>query len=295
VVIGFSGGLVNGGANALVADVAGERRGAALTFVGAFFGIGAVGVPFVLSSLADTFSTPAILAVIPAFIALPLALTSISTFPPPKQPRGFPVAEARRLLQDPVLLLMGLMLFLESGMESTVGGWVSILFAEELGVAAEHAPMYLALFWLGLMVTRLVLGALLQGTSGVRVLFVAIALSLASSLVLVSTRSVAAAGAAVFLLGAGFAPVYTLMFGFVGDRYAQLSGTALSIVISIALVGGMLMPYAAGVLGAAYGLRVSFLLVPVSLVLLAALLAVLARRLAAGRVAAPLCVPSELR
>jgi len=63
----------------------------------------------------------------------------------------------------------------------------------------------------------------------------------------------------------------------VGDRYAQLSGTALSIVIAIALVGGMLMPYAAGVLGGAYGLRVSFVLVPVSLVLLATLLGVLGR------------------
>src|SRR5947207_2892773 len=180
VVIGFSGGLVNGAANALVADVGGERRGAALTFVGAFFGVGAVGVPFVLSSLAGTFSTSAILAFIPAFVLLPLMLSAISTFPPEKQPHGFPVAQARRLLRDPVLLLMGVMLFLESGMESTVGGWVSILFAEDLSVAAEHAPMYLALFWLGLMVTRLVLGFLLQNMSGTRVLFASIGVALVS-------------------------------------------------------------------------------------------------------------------
>jgi len=41
----------------------------------------------------------------------------------------------------------------------------------------------------------------------------------------------------------------------------------------------MLMPYAAGVLGGAYGLRVAFVMVPVGLALLATLLAVLARRL----------------
>jgi fucose permease len=291
VVIGFSGGLVNGAANALVADVGGEQRGAALTFVGAFFGVGAVGVPFVISSLSGTFSMPMILAAIPAFVLLPLVLASISSFPPEKQPHGFPVAQARRLLHDPLLLLMGVMLFIESGMESTVGGWVSILFAEELSVAAERAPMYLALFWLGLMVTRLVLGVLLKNMSGTRVLFASIGVALVSSCVLVSTHSVAAAGTAVFLLGAGFAPVFPLVFGFVGDRYAQLSGTALSIVIAIALVGGMLMPFAAGVLGGAYGLRVSFLLVPVSLVLLATLLGVLVRRLA--RVVEPLHSPSE--
>jgi fucose permease len=287
-VIGFSGGLVNGAAAALVADVSGAQRGAALTFVAAFFGIGAVGVPFVLASLSSTFSTAAILAAIPSFVVFPFALTALSSFPPPKQPHGFPVAEARRLLHDPVLLLMGLMLFLESGMESTVGGWVSILFAEELNVAAERAPMYLALFWLGLMLTRLILGLVLQHISSARVLFISIGVALVSSLVLVSTHNVSAAGAAIFLLGAGFAAVFPLIFGFVGDRYANLSGTALSIVIAIALVGGMLMPYAAGVLGGAYGLRVSFLLVPVSLVLLATLLGVLARRL--GRVAEPLRV-----
>src|SRR5438105_1312715 len=157
--------------------------GASLQTVIARFGIDKAQAGALLSLLsfwilAGTFSTSAILAFIPAFVLMPLMLSAISTFPPEKQPHGFPVAQARRLLRDPVLLLMGVMLFLESGMESTVGGWVSILFAEELSVAAERAPMYLALFWLGLMVTRLVLGVLLQGMSGVRVLFASIGVAL---------------------------------------------------------------------------------------------------------------------
>jgi MFS transporter, FHS family, glucose/mannose:H+ symporter len=291
VVIGFAGGLVNGAANALVAEIGGERRGAALTFVGAFFGIGAVGVPLVLSSLSGTFSTSALVATIPAFIALPFALTALSSFPPPKQPHGFPVADARRLLHDPVLLLMGLMLFLESGMEQTVGGWAAILFGEELNVSAERAPMYLALFWLGLMLTRLVLGFVLRSVEGARVLFASVAVALVSSLVLVSTHNVGAAAGAIFLLGAGFAAMFPVVFGFVGDRYATLSGTALSLVIAMALVGGMLMPYAGGVLGGAYGLRVTFLLVPISLVLLFLFLGILVRRL--GRVATPLPAANE--
>ena len=61
------------------------------------------------------------------------------------------------------------------------------------------------------------------------------------------------------------------------DRYAQLSGTAFSVVIVMALTGGMVLPYVTGVLGASYGLRGSFVIVPVALVLLALL--------AAGRVA----------
>ena len=50
-LIGFGGGIVNGGTNALVADVSEEGRGAGLSLLGVFFGLGAVGVPFVLAVL----------------------------------------------------------------------------------------------------------------------------------------------------------------------------------------------------------------------------------------------------
>src|SRR5512138_153732 len=48
--IGFGGGIVNGGTNALVADISIEEKGASLNLLGVFFGIGAVGVPFVLAT-----------------------------------------------------------------------------------------------------------------------------------------------------------------------------------------------------------------------------------------------------
>jgi FHS family glucose/mannose:H+ symporter-like MFS transporter len=277
-VVGVSGGLVNGATNALVADVSGEQRGADLALVGAFYGVGAVGVPFLLSSLSWTFSTQTILAAIPAFVILPFALTGTAAFPAAKQPKGLPIADARRLLRDPVLLLMGLILLLESGMESTVGGWTTLLFAEEMQVSANRAPMYLALFWLGLLLTRLVLGFTLRPAARTRVLFVSLAVGAVSSLVLISTRNVAAAGAAVFCLGAGFAPMFPVVYGLVAERYEQLSGTALGIVIAMALVGGTLMPWATGVLGDAYGLRTALAVVPASLIVLAILLGTLARR-----------------
>jgi fucose permease len=45
------------------------------------------------------------------------------------------------------------------------------------------------------------------------------------------------------------------------------------------LTGGMLLPYLTGLLGASYGLRGSFLIVPTALVLLAVLLGVASSRL----------------
>ena len=45
------------------------------------------------------------------------------------------------------------------------------------------------------------------------------------------------------------------MLGLVGDRYKQLSATAFSLVLVIALVGNMIINYSMGVIAQRYGIR----------------------------------------
>jgi fucose permease len=279
VLVGLGGGVINGGTNALVADVSAGERSAGLSLLGVFFGVGAVGVPFALALLLGRFSYSTLVAAVAALVLVPLVVAAVARFPAPKQAQGFPLADAGRLIRDPVLLLMGMMLFLESGMEITVGGWTATYFQEELGLGGQRALVFLSLYWLGMMLVRLGLGWLLRRASPARVLLACLGVALVGALLLIGTESVTAAGVGVFLIGCGFAATYPVVLGFVGDRYEQLSGTAFSVVIVMALVGGMLLPYATGALGAVYGLRGSFLIIPIALVLLAALLFVVTRRL----------------
>lgn len=282
-LVGLGGGIINGGTNALVADVSAGERSAGLSLLGVFFGVGAVGVPFALSILLGTFSYSAIIAGVALLVVVPLIVTAATHFPAPKQAQGFPLADAGQLVRDPVLLLMGVMLFLESGMEISVGGWTATYFHETLGLADQRALIFLSLYWLGMMLARLALGWLLRSAAPARVLLGCLGIALVGALLLVATESVAAAGVGIFLIGCGFAATYPVVLGFVGDRYAQLSGTAFSVVIVMALIGGMALPYAMGALGATYGLRGSFLIIPAALVLLAALLVIVTRRLAMPR------------
>lgn len=278
-IIGFGGGIINGGTNALVADISSGERGANLNLLGVFFGVGAVGVPFVLATFGARFSQTAIIAGVGALVAVPLFAIAISQFPASKHPQGFPLAAAGGLLSDPLLLLMGMMLFLESGLEITVGGWTSTFVNEELAVVAEKALIILSLYWLGMMLARIALGSILKRTSHFVVLYFCLAIALIGSALLLTTHNVTVAAIGVFLLGAGFAAMFPTVLGFIGDRYAALSGTAFSLVITMALVGGMLLPYTAGVVGEKYGMRGSFLIVPVALVTLGLLLGVLSRKL----------------
>jgi FHS family glucose/mannose:H+ symporter-like MFS transporter len=279
VVIGFGGGIINGGTNALVADISSGERGANLNLLGVFFGVGAVGVPFVLATLTGRFSQSALIAGVGALVVVPLAVIAVTRFPAPKHAQGFPIAAAGGLLKDPLLLLMGLILFLESGIEITVGGWTSTFVKEELAVPAEPALLLLSLYWLGMMLARIALGRILRRASHFSALYTCLVIALAGAALLLTARDVTAAAVGVFLLGVGFAAMFPTVLGFIGDRYAALSGTAFSLAIAMALVGGMLLPYVTGVLGDKYGMRGSFVIVPVALVMLGLLLGVLSRRL----------------
>jgi MFS transporter, FHS family, glucose/mannose:H+ symporter len=285
LVSGFGGGIINGGTNALVADISTEGRTAGLSKLAVFFGFGAVGVPLALGTLLGNFSYAALLAAIGAAGAVPLAATALTSFPAPKLAQGFPLTAAKRLLRDPVLLTFGLMLFLESGMEVTVGGWTTTFFKEELQTPDRQALVYLALFWLGMMLARMTLGVTLRRFTPARILFGCITIGIAGALSVVVTRNAAVAATGVFLVGVGFSATFPLVLGLVADRYAELSGTAFSVVMVMALTGGMTLPYVTGVLGAAYGLRASLLIVPASLLLLAVLLSLVNSRsdAAAGR------------
>jgi MFS transporter, FHS family, glucose/mannose:H+ symporter len=279
--IGFGGGVINGAVNALVADISAEgERGAAISLLGVFFGLGAVGVPFALGVFLGRFSYSAIVAGVGAVVLGAILFIGLTRFPAPKQPQGFPIAEGTRLLGDPVLLLFGLLLFLESGVELTVGGWTATYFRDELGVTGRRALVFLSLYWLGMMLARLVLGSVLRRTSQVRALLACIAIAFVGSFLMIGARGLAPAVVGVFLLGVGFAATFPVILGFVGDRYANLSGTAFSIAFVMALTGGMLMPYVTGVLGARYGLRASFAIVPAALVGIVVLLGIVSARAA---------------
>ena len=279
LVTGFGGGIINGGTNALVADISGEDRGAKLNLLGGFFGVGAVGVPFILGMLIERYTQATMLAAVGAVLLIPIAMITVAVFPAPKQPQGFPIAQAGRLLRDPLLLLMGLILFFESGNEITVGGWTSTFVTEELAAPARDALLILSLYWMGMTLARFALGYILRRAVAIGVLYTCLAIALGGALLLLTTHAISVAAFGTFALGVGFAAMFPTVLGFIGDRYASLSGTAFSIAIAMALCGGMLVPYMAGLLGTRYGMRNSFVLVPAALIIQGALLGILSRRL----------------
>lgn len=278
-VIGIGGGVINGGTNALVSDISEGERSAGLSVLGVFFGIGAFGVPLLLGLLLDTFSYTVLTAAIGVPVLLALLYFAAVRFPRPKQPQGFPISQGAALVRDPALLLLGAMLFLQSGIEITTGGWTSTFFLEEVSVSAGSAAYALSLFWIGMTLARLVMGGVLKRSDPALVLRICIGVAAAGSIMMILSNTPWTAYAGVFLTGAGLAAGFPVSLGYAGDLYPRVSGTAFSILFVMALTGGSLLPYLAGVLGAEFGLRASFLMTPIALLCMLGILTLALRRI----------------
>jgi fucose permease len=275
LLIGFGGGVLNVATNGVAADIAEGGKAANLSLLGVFFGVGAVGVPFLLGALSGVISQQSALAAVGVFAVACVVVTLAMRFPQPNQVKSVPLSLAFGLLREEPIIVLGLMLFLQSGMEITVGGWTSTFAREELTLSGSAALLFLSLYWLGMMIARLVLGSIIHRVSSQRVLLGSLLIAFSGAAILVSSKSTTPAAVAVFLIGAGFAAVFPVVLSWVGERYPAQTGAAFSMVLVMALTGGMTLPYVTGLAGERFGMRMSLMIVPVALALSAALFLIL--------------------
>jgi len=254
-VIWFGGGGLNGATNALVADISAEGRGAGLSFLCVFFGIGALGMPAVLGLLSRILSQETIIGAIGVIVLLVAVFFMVIRFPAPKQAQGFPLVRGVSLIKDATLILFGFILFFESGMEGMMNNWTTTFLEKEVGATTESALFALSWFVAGLTVTRLALSKLLKYVSMWTALFVSVGVILAGGAILLLSTGYAAALAGLLLLGIGFAAVFPVVLGTIGDIYAGISGTAFSVALVISLFGNMMLNYVVGSVAQFYGIR----------------------------------------
>jgi MFS family permease len=252
LAIGFGGGIINGGTNALVADISAGERGAKLSLLGVFFGVGALGMPLLLGAL-DGVAASTILGAIGAVLLLPVIYFAVIVFPVPKQAQRFPIGDGIRLVRDGAMLAIALTLALQSGIESVITNWSTTFLQHSRGLSPRDALLALSASVAGMTLARIVLTSLLHTTTGRRVILAGIAVSATGIIVLAQAQGWQGAAAALALLGIGLAAAFPLLMGYAADLHPSISGTALSVVLAIALLGNMAINYMVGVLSAWYG------------------------------------------
>ena len=262
-LLGFGGGALNASTNTLVADLHEDagRKSSALNLLGVFFGFGALFLPFGIGALIGTFGIEVLLWTAAALCAAVGLFAALLRFPEPKQKNRLPLAEMRRFIGAPLVLAMAFLLFFQSGIEFTLGGYVATFLMQTLGSEIAPASWVLAGYWAAIMLARVFLSRLLL-TVRPHSVVLACALGAAAGAMITAlapTFSIAALG--IVLTGFSLSGIYPTVLGIAGTHYQSHSGTVFGILFTIALVGGMTMPWVAGQLAGETSIRSVFVLV----------------------------------
>jgi MFS transporter, FHS family, glucose/mannose:H+ symporter len=279
-LLGLGGGALNAAANTLIADLHDDaaRKAAALNMLGVFFGFGALVLPFSIGALTRHVGVPALLLSAAALCAVVGLFAAAAVFPTPKHGHSWPLAHVSRFIRVPLIVTMALVLFFQSGNEFLLGGYIATFLTRELALSVTAASYALAGYWAAIMLARAVLSRLLLRVSAGAVLMGG-AIAAAGGAILIAFAGTAhAAVAAVLITGLAFAGIFPTALGIVGNRFPEHSGTIFGLLFTIALYGGMTMPWVAGHIAERAGIRAVFLLASANFIAIAVLGRLVGRR-----------------
>jgi fucose permease len=257
LVIGFGDGLLVTAAHILVA-ASSSNLPRDMSRLNLSFAFGAIAGPLWTGFALETWDS--LLAIYLALATFTLPLAWLLSRPhealhPRGQLRRGPAAPVRGF-DLPVFLLAGA-LVLYVGSEAGLGAWVASYAEESFGSGLMTAAAITSGYWTALALGRLACSSLLgRGTNPWFVLAGAIAVAVAATVALTfAGGSIALAVVAAFVAGLRFGPVWPATLGIASDgRHPRVPAT----LITIASLGGVVLPFAQGLVLKAAGPRIGF-------------------------------------
>jgi FHS family glucose/mannose:H+ symporter-like MFS transporter len=253
-ILGAGGGGLNTSGNVLVSELYGEARGSMLNLLSVFYGIGALAVPLIVASTGNRIPVRGVLIACGALAMLSALAYALLRFPPARQQHGFHLGDFLRVARSPGVVLLGVLLFFQSGNEGAIGGWTSA-YLGTLGANANTATWVLTCYWLGMIVGRATAPGLLKIMPKTQLILLSGIGAFAGCGLLIFAQNIFVADMAATLIGLSFAAVYPTTLAIAGDRYADNAATVFGVLFAIGLLGGMSVPWAIGQVGNAWGLR----------------------------------------
>ena len=173
-LFGLGGGAINGATNAVVSDISKTEKGANLSLLGIFFGLGSLGMPLLIGLLKDRVGFDVILGTVGFFTFIITIFFLLLRFPEPKQKQGFPLRKSLTLIGDKILLLIAFFLFFQSSFEAIVNNWTPLYLVDQLKVDTADAILALTMYVAGLTGMRILLGSVFRKMDGIKIMFVSL-------------------------------------------------------------------------------------------------------------------------
>lgn len=245
--LGLGGGVLNGLTNALAADIYDDDnvRASRMGILGAIYCVGALLWTLLTYFIAD-FHIPlnAVSVIMAAFIVYFFCIN----FPTAKPNEGGnnSAKDILSLLKYPALLLFSVVLFFESGFEGITGNFTVEFFTNMNVMPVKVATLAMTCYTIGMMAGRFPLGAIMSKLKNLGTLYLYLSVALIGVAVFAFSNSQWMGYAAMVLIGFGVGATFPVILNFIGGTFRNLSGTAMSIAIFIALLGQYTFNFSTG-------------------------------------------------
>jgi fucose permease len=248
--------------------------------LGVFYGFGALFLPFTIGALVANLGIDRLVLAAAALCTLAGVFPMALAFPLAKQPQRLPIREMPAFLRLPIVRAMAILLFFLSGVEFTLGGYISTYLTRDMSLPVATASWILVGYWASMMIARAILSRIMLNADPNRVVLVCAVGAGAGSLGIALAPGPALATAFIVLTGLAIAGLFPTVLGIAGARFQDHSGTVFGMLLTIALAGGMTLPWVSGQTAEALGLRWVFALVACAF----GVIAVMSRVVAAQKV-----------
>ena len=234
-ILGIGGGVLNGLTNALVSDIYDDdKRGGRLSLLGAFYCVGALLWTLLNYFIAD-YHIP--LYIMSAVMACFIIFFCFISFPKAKPAENVSMKKTLGLFKYPALLLFGLVLFFQSGFEGASGDFTVTYLSRVNGIDTGVATLAMTWFTIGMLAGRLLLGSVMKAIKDLGTFYSYLGIALVGVVILYLSKGAVGADVAMALIGFGAGATFPVVLNYVGGTFRNLSGTAISIAVFIALVG----------------------------------------------------------
>ncbi len=233
-----------------------QRDSAATVVIGGiWYGVGCLAATLLVAGTFYAYTVPSILilmAVVPGLFAAVYARTSIA----PAEGAHRSLREVLADFRSPGAVLFALLLFFQFGNEWSIAGWLPIFLIRRVGLSQSGALVVLALYFLFLLVGRLIAIAVLPRVRHTRLLMGSGLSAIFGCLILSSTNNGFGAGTGAFFIGAGFASIYPLVAEAIGRRFPYYHPGFFNGIFTFAQVGGLIAPATLGYAAEFWGVGV---------------------------------------
>jgi fucose permease len=244
--VGLASASINTASNALSSELFPEERGRRMNVIAIMVGLGGLAIPTATVLASGLVSWRAVVVaggVLSALVALFTARMVPSTVSTMTRRDGV-IGALRQFAGQPGFAWFLLLVMLGGGNEASMAGWTTS-FAIASGLSAPVATWVLSSHWLGLILSRALFSGRVDRAKEVAIERSAV-LSALVLLVVVVFTSPTLVMVGPFVVGMCMALVMPTSLALAGERIQGNPGTLFGGLLTVAQVGGMLVPASIG-------------------------------------------------